>query len=214
MKFRDDKWLRADTVASDKERHPMTLKLFLMLWKALGLWGFFVCFLFFSKKDLMCIIVIRFPYRSVILIHFYRRMVQPRQNSICKSFLQCVLAPVLLLVNILSCLPFSHSHLYQLVCLYSSHYLLMAINNNVCSIMSDFAIPQTAAARLLYPWNLPGKSTLTFPPPGDLPDPRIELTSLTYPALADRLFTTKLCINNYYGMFQIDQRVESHLQSF
>lgn len=50
-----------DTVASDKERHPVTLKLFLMLWKALGLWGFF------SKKDLVCIInVIQFPYRRGI----------------------------------------------------------------------------------------------------------------------------------------------------
>lgn len=49
-----------DTVASDKERHPMTLKLFLVLWKALGL-GFFS-----SIKDRMCIInVIRFPYRRV-----------------------------------------------------------------------------------------------------------------------------------------------------
>ena len=29
-----------------------------------------------------------------------------------------------------------------------------------------------------------------FPPPGDLPDPGIELTSLASPALADRFFTT------------------------
>ena len=54
----------------------------------------------------MCIIVIRFPYRSVILIHFYRRMVQPRQNSICKSFLQCVLTPVLLLLTFCPAYPF------------------------------------------------------------------------------------------------------------
>lgn len=85
------------------------------------LWNFSSCsgrrsdcgFVFFvSKKDLTCIIVIRFPYRSIILIHVYSRMVQPRQNSICKSFLQCVLTPVPLSVNILSCLPFFHSHLY------------------------------------------------------------------------------------------------------
>ena len=54
MKFRDDKWLRADTVASDKERHPMTLKLFLMLWKALGLWGFLFVFCFFLKR-ILCV---------------------------------------------------------------------------------------------------------------------------------------------------------------
>lgn len=51
-----------DTVASDKERHPMTLKLFLVLWKVLRL----VFFFFLSIKDLVCIInVIRFPYRRV-----------------------------------------------------------------------------------------------------------------------------------------------------
>ena len=54
-------------------------------------------------------------------------------------------------------------------------------------------------------------SRLTFPPPGDLPDPRIELSSFTYPVLADRFFTAGLCINNHYGMFQIDQIIESHL---
>ena len=33
-------------------------------------------------------------------------------------------------------------------------------------------------------------SGLPFPPPGDLPDPGINLLSLMSPALADRLFTT------------------------
>ena len=33
-------------------------------------------------------------------------------------------------------------------------------------------------------------SGLPFPPPGDLPDPGIETTSLKYPALAGRFFTT------------------------
>ena len=33
-------------------------------------------------------------------------------------------------------------------------------------------------------------SGLPFPPPGDLPDPGIEPTSLTSPALAGRIFTT------------------------
>ena len=32
---------------------------------------------------------------------------------------------------------------------------------------------------------------LPFPPPGDLPDPGIELTSLTFLALAGRFFTTR-----------------------
>ena len=31
---------------------------------------------------------------------------------------------------------------------------------------------------------------MPFPPPGDLPDPRIEPTSLVSPALGGRLFTT------------------------
>ena len=45
-------------------------------------------------------------------------------------------------------------------------------------------------ARLLSPWNSPGKNTkVPFPPPGDLPDPWIEPTS---PALAGRFFTTEL----------------------
>ena len=34
------------------------------------------------------------------------------------------------------------------------------------------------------------RSGLPFPPPGDLPDPGIEPTSLTSPALAGGLFTT------------------------
>ena len=34
-------------------------------------------------------------------------------------------------------------------------------------------------------------SGLPCPPPGDLPDPRIELMSLTTPPLADRFFTAK-----------------------
>ena len=49
-------------------------------------------------------------------------------------------------------------------------------------------------ARLLCPWDSPGKNGLgnglPFPPPGDLPDPGIKPASLTSPALADRFFTT------------------------
>ena len=45
------------------------------------------------------------------------------------------------------------------------------------------------SAGLLSPWNSPGKNTgVPFPPPGDLPDPRIEPAS---PALAGRFFTTE-----------------------
>ena len=35
---------------------------------------------------------------------------------------------------------------------------------------------------------------LPFPPPGDLPDPEIKPTSLAFPALAGRFFTTKLLV--------------------
>ena len=34
------------------------------------------------------------------------------------------------------------------------------------------------------------QSVLPCPPPGDLPDPKIESTSLTFPALSDRFFNT------------------------
>ena len=43
-------------------------------------------------------------------------------------------------------------------------------------------------ARLLSPWDFPGKNTLPFPPPGDLPNPEIKLGSL---ALAGGFFTTE-----------------------
>ena len=42
-------------------------------------------------------------------------------------------------------------------------------------------------------WDSPGKNTgvgLSFPSPGDLPDPGIEPPSLSSPALAGGLFTT------------------------
>ena len=55
-----------------------------------------------------------------------------------------------------------------------------------------FATPWTVPTRILCPWDSPLKNTgvgCHFPPPGDLPDPRIEPTSLASPALAGRLFT-------------------------
>ena len=46
-------------------------------------------------------------------------------------------------------------------------------------------------ARLLCPWDSPGKkSGLPCPPPGDLADPGVELPSLMSLALAGRFFTT------------------------
>ena len=48
-------------------------------------------------------------------------------------------------------------------------------------------------ARLLCPWNFPGKYTGVgaFPTSGDLPNPGIEPKSLASPALAGRFFTTE-----------------------
>ena len=63
------------------------------------------------------------------------------------------------------------------------------------SIMSDSLQPHRPwPARILGPWNFPGKNTgywsdLPFPTPGDIPNPAIEPVS---PALAGRFFTTEL----------------------
>ena len=59
--------------------------------------------------------------------------------------------------------------------------------------MSDSLQPHGLQhSRLLCPRDSPGKNTgLPFPPPGDLPDPGIKLTSLLSPALAGRFFTTE-----------------------
>ena len=48
-----------------------------------------------------------------------------------------------------------------------------------------FAAPWTVASNLLCPWDFPGKNTrkLPFPPPGDLPNPGIELKYPVSPAL-------------------------------
>ena len=47
-------------------------------------------------------------------------------------------------------------------------------------------------ARLLCPWDSPGKNMewVACPPPGDLPNPGIKPVSLTSPALAGSFFTT------------------------
>ena len=45
--------------------------------------------------------------------------------------------------------------------------------------------------KFLCPWNFSGENTgLPCPPPGDLPNPGTEPTSLMSPALADGFFTT------------------------
>ena len=58
-----------------------------------------------------------------------------------------------------------------------------------------FVILWTLACRFLCPWDFSGKkeywSGLSFPPPGDLPDPGIESVSLASPVLAGRFFTTE-----------------------
>ena len=70
----------------------------------------------------------------------------------------------------------------------------------------SFATPWTVAhqASLLMGFSRQEYwSGLPFPPPGDLPDEGIELTSLVSPALAGRFFTTSatweaLCYGNLY----------------
>ena len=51
-----------------------------------------------------------------------------------------------------------------------------------------FVTPWTAATRLLYPWNFPGKNTGLGISSRYLPDPEIKLMS---PALAGKLLTTR-----------------------
>ena len=64
---------------------------------------------------------------------------------------------------------------------------------SVASVVSDSLPPHgLQPIRLLCPWEFSRQeywSRLPFPPPGDLPDPGVELASLTSPALASRFFT-------------------------
>ena len=66
----------------------------------------------------------------------------------------------------------------------------------VASVVSDSLQPHELApppARLLCPWGFSRQkygSGLPCPPPGDIPDPGIEPTSLMSPALAGGFFTT------------------------
>ena len=63
-----------------------------------------------------------------------------------------------------------------------------------CSVMSNsFTTPWTVAHQVPLSMGFSKQeywSGLPFPPPGDLPDPGIEPSSLGPPALADRFFTT------------------------
>ena len=56
-----------------------------------------------------------------------------------------------------------------------------------------FVTPWTVAHQAPLSMEFSGQeywNELPFPPPGDLPDPGIELDFLASPALADRFFTT------------------------
>ena len=66
----------------------------------------------------------------------------------------------------------------------------------VCSVavMPDSATAWTVACQAPLSMGLSRQengSGVPCPPPGDLPDPGIELASLTSPALAGRFFTTE-----------------------
>ena len=71
-----------------------------------------------------------------------------------------------------------------------------------------FATSWTVAARLLRPWDFPGKilNWAAISSSRDLPDPGIKPAPLVSPALAGRFFTTgatweaKLCICNIYNI--------------
>ena len=68
------------------------------------------------------------------------------------------------------------------------------------SVMSNSVRPYgLQLARLLCPWGFSRQeywSGLPFPPPGNLPDPGIEPTSLMPPALAGGFFTTSATWEN------------------
>ena len=60
-------------------------------------------------------------------------------------------------------------------------------------VMSNSATPWTVACQTSLLMGFPRQenwSGLPFPPPGDIPDPGIEPTSLASPALADEFLTT------------------------
>ena len=67
---------------------------------------------------------------------------------------------------------------------------------HVLSCIQLFATPWTVARQAPLSTEFPRQeywSGLSFPSPGDLPDPGVEPTSLVSPALAGRFFTTVPC---------------------
>ena len=65
---------------------------------------------------------------------------------------------------------------------------------HMCSVMSDSVTPWTVARQARLSMEFPRQeswSGLPFPPPRDLPDPRIEPVSPVSPTLANRFFTTE-----------------------
>ena len=77
--------------------------------------------------------------------------------------------------------------------LQSFTFILHACVVNCLSVVWLFETPGTVAHQDPLSMGFPRQeywSGLPFPPPGDLPNPGIELVSLTSPALAGRFFTT------------------------
>ena len=74
-----------------------------------------------------------------------------------------------------------------LICMYACMCVKLLQS---CLILCDYA-GLLWSARLLYPWDSPGKNNgVGCPPPRDLSDPGIKPPSLKSPALAGRFFTT------------------------
>ena len=81
-------------------------------------------------------------------------------------------------------------------------HLALCVSSTGCSfvflfswsvVSNSFVTPWTVANQLPRFMKFPRQeywSGLSFPPPGDLPNPEIEPTSLASPALAGRFFTT------------------------
>ena len=70
----------------------------------------------------------------------------------------------------------------------------------VCSVVPDSATPGTVAHQAPLSMGFPRQeywSGVPFPPPGDLPDPRIEPTSVVSPALAGGFYLLKITEDKY-----------------
>ena len=70
----------------------------------------------------------------------------------------------------------------------------MCVCVRACSVMSDSATPWTVAPQASLSMGFPRQeywSGLSFPIPGDVPNPGIKPTSPASPALAGEFFTTE-----------------------